>query len=74
MSRHIILILLSASYCLVSQGCTYRAWYDALKEKQRQDCYNDPHQSGLQQCLDRANSMTYDEYKNRREESVRQLR
>ncbi len=74
MSKHIIMILLSASYCLIGQGCTHRAWYEALQEKQRQDCYNDPRQNELQKCLGKANSISYDEYKNSREESVKQPR
>jgi hypothetical protein len=63
MSRHIIMILLSVSCCLFGQGCTYRTWYEALQEKQRQDCYNDPRQNELQKCLGKTNSISYDEYK-----------
>ena len=74
MRTYIVMLLLSAGFCLACQGCTHRAWYKALQEKQRQDGDNDPHQNEIQKCLARANSMSYDEYKNLREDAARQPR
>ena len=48
-------------YCAIVQGCTYRAWYTGFQDEQRRKCYDNPNQTQIQQCLDRAN-MTYDDY------------
>jgi hypothetical protein len=68
------MLLLSGCFCLACQGCTYRAWYEGMQERQRQECYKIPSQSETQKCLERVNSITYDDYKNRREGSVEQSR
>lgn len=54
--------------CVACQGCTYRAWYEGFKETERQECYKIVNQMERQQCLDRADSITYDEYKKARED------
>ena len=64
-----ILLLMSAGACLGSQGCTYRAWYEGLRERQRQDCYRSPSQSEVQKCLESVNSTTYDDYMKSRKDS-----
>ncbi|RPH82712.1 MAG: hypothetical protein EHM75_12835 [Desulfobacteraceae bacterium] len=62
MNKKMALLLLAAGACWGSQGCTCRAWYEGLKERQRQECYQNPGQSEVQKCLDSVNSTTYDEY------------
>ena len=62
MMKRIALLLLAAGACWGSQGCTYRAWYEGLRERQRQECYQHLSQSEVQKCLDSVNSTTYDEY------------
>lgn len=74
MTWYFVIPLLSACLCLFCQGCTYRAWYEGLQERQRQECYHNPNQSQVQQCLDRVNKMTYDEYKRHRDASVQKPR
>jgi hypothetical protein len=69
MIRRITLLLLAAGVCWGSQGCTYRAWYEGLKERQRQECYQSPSPSEVQKCLDSVNSITYDEYMRSRKDS-----
>jgi hypothetical protein len=58
------------SLCLVVQGCTYQAWYSGLQEQQRQECYKNMNPSDTQRCLDRVNTMTYDQYKVQREQAL----
>ena len=55
-------LLFVACACLASQGCTYRAWYEGLQQKQRQECYENTSQSEVQKCLDSVNSTTYEQY------------
>jgi hypothetical protein len=69
MIRRMAWLLLAAGTCLGSQGCTYRAWYEGLKERQRQECYRNTGQSEVQKCLDSVNSTTYDEYMRSRKDS-----
>lgn len=49
------------------QGCTPRAWYEGLQERQRQDCYTNPNQGEVQKCLERVNATTYDDYSKNRD-------
>jgi len=66
-----ILRIIFISLCLISQGCSYQAWYAGFQEQQRQQCYkNIMSPSDTQRCLDRVNNMTYDQYKAQREQSL----
>jgi hypothetical protein len=67
-----VVLLLAVCFCLFSQGCTYRAWYEGFQEGQRQECYKNRGRDETQKCLDRVNSTTYDEYEKSRENSKRQ--
>lgn len=69
MTGKFIFALLTACLCLTNQGCTYRAWYEGLQERQRQECYRLYIHGEIQTCLDRVNSISYDEYKKSRESS-----
>jgi hypothetical protein len=58
-----MLRLFVLSLCLAVQGCTYQAWYIGFQERQRQQCYkNTVNAVEAQQCLDRVNNTTYDQY------------
>ena len=74
MIKKMALLLLAAGTCWGSQGCTYRAWYEGLKERQRQECYQSPNQSEIQKCLESVNSATYDEYMRGRNDSNKQAK
>lgn len=63
-------VLLIACAWLTSQGCTCRARYEGLQEKQRQECYGNASQSDVQKCLDRVNETTYDQYTKGRENTT----
>ena len=67
-----LVFLLVACVFFSSQGCTYRAWYEGFQEQQRQNCYKYSSQSEIQRCLDKANNMTYEQYKMTREASKKQ--
>ncbi len=69
MSRGLLKICIMYAVCVACQGCTYRAWYDALKERQRLDCEKLPGVRERQDCLDRVNSRTYDQYNEELERS-----
>ena len=56
------MLLLLASLNLVFAGCTWRSWYEGLRDQQRQECYQQSGQDRIQTCLDRVNAMTYDDY------------
>lgn len=62
-----MILLLAGGIGLFSQGCTYRAWYEGWREQQRQDCYRHANQSDLQECLEKVNGMTYEQYEKERE-------
>jgi len=67
-----MLRVLVISLCLAVQGCTYQSWYAGFQEQQRQQCYkNTMISSETQQCIDRVNNTTYDQYKVQREQAVK---
>lgn len=57
---------------LLCTGCTHKAWYEMLREQQRQMCYRQPNQTTTTQCLDRVNNMSYEQYNRLLEESIKQ--
>lgn len=61
-SKWIRLFLLGV-FLLSAVGCTTRAWYEGLREKQRQDCYRQTNDGGIERCLERVDAMTYDRYR-----------
>ena len=74
MIKKMVLLLLAVGACWGSQGCTYRAWYEGLKERQRQECYQSPNQSEIQKCLESVNNSNYDEYMRGRKDSNKQAK
>jgi hypothetical protein len=69
MSSRLVVLLLAAGICLAGQGCTARAWYEGLQERQRQECYRERSRDEMRQCLERADRLTYDEYVRGRKDS-----
>ncbi len=65
------LLLLIMCLFLLCQGCTYQSWYEGMQEEQRRTCYQSQSQSEIQNCLDKVNSKTYEEYRKEREDIVR---
>ena len=62
MTHRTIVFLFAIGLCLITQGCTKRAWYELLQNRERQECYKSQNQGEVQKCLERTNT-TYDEYK-----------
>ena len=58
---------------LLGHGCTYQAWYEGFKARQRENCYQYKSQSEIQNCLDKVDSVTYEQYKKEREELIKNL-
>lgn len=67
MGCRLLVLLLTVCYCLFSQGCTYRAWYEGLQERQRVECNENRGHGEIQKCLDGVNRTTYDDYVKSRE-------
>ncbi|MBE0617353.1 MAG: hypothetical protein IH608_05440 [Proteobacteria bacterium] len=67
MRRGLVVLILAVGSGLATQGCTYRAWYEGLQERQRQECYESRDESEIQRCVERVNRTTYDEYRKGRE-------
>ncbi len=64
-------LLLICCICFIAvQGCTYRAWYSGLQERERQECYRYSDSSAIQECLDEVNRRTYDQYEEERKEEI----
>lgn len=63
-------LLLTVFICFTFQGCTYKAWYDGFQEGQRMECNRYESSNERQECLERVNNMTYEEYKEVREDSI----
>ncbi|MCF8054533.1 MAG: hypothetical protein K9K75_04865 [Deltaproteobacteria bacterium] len=61
------LAIFFAGLLLVLQGCTYRSWYEGLRETARQECYKNKNDQQIRECLDKTN-VTYEEYEKNREE------
>ena len=68
MTKSLTTLLLAVCVYFSFQACTYKAWYEGFKEGQRQDCYKIEDPNERLDCIDRVNSMTYEEYKRTRED------
>jgi len=52
---------------LLVAACTKEAWYQGVQDSRRQECFRLP-QGEVQDCLDRVNSIGYQQYRREREE------
>jgi len=67
------LALIFFAYVFISfSGCSYRAWYDGLREAECQNCYKIESPTERQECLDKVNKTSYDQYQKERERSKEQ--
>ncbi|MCB9480732.1 MAG: hypothetical protein H6680_02745 [Desulfobacteraceae bacterium] len=60
-------LLIAVFAFILFNGCTKEAWYEGMKETQRQDCYKIDDFLMRQQCLEQLDNMSYDQYKKERE-------
>lgn len=62
-----LLPALVISVYFMIQGCTYQAWFEGLREQQRQECHKHISDDVVQRCLENVGNMTYEEYLKSRE-------
>ncbi len=70
MKKSLTLLLVFFIFCIF-QGCTSREWFEGLKGIQRQDCYKIESPTERQECLDKVDGQSYDQYKKDREAVVK---
>ncbi len=62
-----LILMVSFLVMIGVSGCSCRAWYEGIREKDRRDCYNLDNPIERQECLERVDSMPYDKYVKERE-------
>ena len=55
------------SAVLLLQGCTTRAWFEVLQERERSRCYEHVSNDAVEACLKQVEEMSYDQYRRSRE-------
>lgn len=65
-------LLLVAFVFLTFPGCSSRPWFEGLREMERQNCYRMESSAERQECLDRVDETSYDQYQKERERSQKQ--
>ncbi len=74
MIHRMLALLLATGFCLTIQGCTKRAWYEGLQQRQRQECYKNQSGGDVQKCLDNVSGTTYDQYMQDQENTKKEVR
>jgi hypothetical protein len=69
MKKMFLANLLLAYVFMSFSGCSYRAWYEGFREAERQNCYKIESAAERQECLDRVDETSYDQYQKEREGS-----
>lgn len=65
MLQFLLTLVMSVSFMI--QGCTYQAWYEGMREHQRNECHKHISNDAVQRCLDNIENMTYEQYMKSRE-------
>lgn len=68
MKAYIILIFFTLVFTNIA-GCSSRAWYEGLRETERQNCYKKKNSTETLECLNKVNDMSYDQYQKELESS-----
>ena len=74
MHRRIAVTALFTISSLLLVACTQQAWFEGLRERERQQCYDNPSQAEVEHCLDRVNATTYEDYERDRKKPATQER
>lgn len=61
-----MVVIMAAS----AQACSQRAWYEGLKQSQRNECNKAP-PSEREECLRAIDSDSYDEYNRKRQDEMK---
>ena len=69
MAKKFCALILLGYVFICFPGCSYRAWYEGLHEIERQNCYKIESPTERQECLDRIDETSYDQYEKDREQS-----
>jgi hypothetical protein len=72
MKKKLLALIFLAFIYIYFSGCSYRAWYEGFRETERQNCYKIENSIERQQCLDRVDEMSYDQYQKEREKAKKQ--
>lgn len=70
MKRKLPAIAVGTVFLLLVSGCTYQAWFEGFKERQRQECYKHVNDDDIQRCLENVEEMSYEEYKRSRSDTL----
>ena len=60
-------LLVFVSGCATLPGCTSRAWYEGLRNIERQNCHRMASTTERLECLEREDDMSYERYRKERE-------
>ncbi len=72
MKIKLLTLMFLVSIFIYFSGCSYRSWYEGLRETERQNCYKIENSIERQECLDRVDEMSYDQYQKEREKTIKQ--
>ena len=59
MRRSLLMVGIGSILLLIS-GCTYQAWFEGFKERQRQECLKHVNNDDVQRCLDEVDQLSFD--------------
>lgn len=57
----IYLLFLGIFISMMLLGCTKQAWFEGLKNREKQECYKYPSDSDVKNCLDQIDGVTIDD-------------
>ncbi len=57
----IFALLLGACIFMAAHGCTKQAWFEGLKNRERQECSKYPSESDVRKCLEQVDAASIDE-------------
>lgn len=60
------------SVVITFSGCSSRAWYEGLRNIERQNCYKIERTTERLECLEKVDDISYDQYQKEREEPQKQ--
>ena len=63
----LLIILLLPPALFLLQACSTQGWYEGMRDSQRQECYRLISTSEINQCLERVDGKSYDQYRQERD-------
>ena len=62
MTSTLVRAIVAVALLISVQACSYRAWFEGFKDRERSRCQQLISQDDIESCLKQVDSMTYDEY------------